>query len=208
MKIKTINNFLNDKDFQDLKKFKFENIKPKEIKIFHNSIDRNGKILNELFSVDLIKKLQKNYHDKAIEILKETYPEKIKLYEYSEFHMIVAGSNYSFPIHDDTPNKLLSGVIYLNPKENQGTEFFDNKKGLNKKRVEWIQNTAIFFARKERETWHSYKSDGKSPRITLVYNLMTNDIKKVCKIEKKNFLYSLLRFKLNPYIYRYFKKVI
>ncbi len=37
---------------------------------------------------------------------------------------------------------------------------------------------------------------------------MTNDIKSDCKIEKKNYLLSLLRFKLNPYFYRLFKKLI
>ena len=85
--------------------------------------------------------------------------------------------------------------------------FCDDKKGTNSKNVDWKQNRAVFFARKERETWHSFESDGISTRIAVVYNLMTYDIKSVCKIEGKSFFLSLLRYKLNPFIYRFLKKV-
>ena len=78
--------------------------------------------------------MQKNYHDQAIDILRELNPKKLDLYDYSEFHIIVTGKNYKFPIHDDTPNKLLSGVIYLKPNKNTGTIFYSNKKEtINKK---------------------------------------------------------------------------
>ena len=52
------------------------------------------------------------------------------------------------------------------------------------KTVGWKINRAVFFSRVERETWHSYKGDGQSNRIVLVYNLMTNRIKDVYKAEK------------------------
>ena len=68
-----------------------------------------------------------------MKLLKELYPEKLKLWEYSEFHIIETGANCSFPIHDDTPNKLLSGVIYLSPNKNSGTNFFSSKSGKSKK---------------------------------------------------------------------------
>ena len=141
----------------------------------------------------------------AINLLKQLYPEKVDLYDYSEFHIIITGANYKFPIHDDTPSKLLSGVVYLNPEHNKGTMFFDSKKGDGEKYIEWKRNRAVFFARRERETWHSYEGDGKSNRVALVYNLMTDKIKKVCEIEKKNYLVSSLRYKINPYLYKYFK---
>ena len=48
--------------------------------------------------------------------------------------------------------------------------------------------------------------DGKSNRIVLVYNLMTRRIKDVFKVENKNFIIGNLRYKINPYIYRFFKK--
>ena len=48
--------------------------------------------------------------------------------------------------------------------------------------------------------------NGKSNRIVLVYNLMTRRIKDVFKVENKNFIIGNLRYKINPYIYRFLKK--
>ena len=120
-----------------------------------------------------------------MEILKELSPEKFNLYDYSDFVLILTDKNAKFPFHDDTPNKLLSGVIYLIPEKNSGTVFSNSRNGTNSEKVDWKQNRAVFFSRKERETWHSYEGDGINNRFALVYNLMTNDIKSVCKIEKK-----------------------
>ena len=50
------------------------------------------------------------------------------MYDYSEFQIVETGANFVFPIHDDTPNKLLSGVVYLKPEYNSGTIFYENKK--------------------------------------------------------------------------------
>ena len=102
----------------------------------------------------------------------------------------------------------MSGVIYLKPEKNSGTIFYDNKKGDGKRIIDWKINRAVFFSRIERETWHSYKGDGNSNRIALVYNLMTNRIKEVYTIEKKSYFIGQLRYKLNPYIYRFFKFTI
>ena len=74
--------------------------------------------------------------------------------------------------------------------------------------VEWKMNRAVFFSRSEKETWHSYKGDGKSNRVALVYNLMTKRIKDVYKIEKKSYLFGQFRYKINPYLYRFFKFTI
>ena len=208
MKIKIIDDFLSKSDFIEIKKIEFKIPDDNKIKVYHNSISKNSDTLCECFTKDLIIRLQKNYHHKALEILRELYPEKEKLYNYSEFQIILTGKNYSFPIHDDTPNKLLSGVIYINPQKSSGTNFYENKKKKNKTTIEWKQNRAVFFARKEMKTWHSYNGDGQSTRLVLVYNLMTNNIKEVCKIEKISFLYSYFRYKINPYLYRFFKILI
>ena len=142
---------------------------------------------------------------KIFNILNE---KKVELYEHSDFSIIVTSKNSKFPIHDDIPNKLLSGVIYLSPQKNSGTSFYNDKKGSNKTNIDWKTNRAVFFSRKERETWHSYEGDKISNRVALVYNLMTNNIKEVYNIEKKNYFLGNLRFKLNPYIYQYFNKFI
>ena len=102
----------------------------------------------------------------------------------------------------------MSGVIYLQPKINTGTIFYKNKKGAGREEVEWKENRAVFFSRTERESWHSYQGNGISDRVALGFNLMTSNIKEVYKIEKKSYFLGNLRYKLNPYIFNYFKLVI
>ena len=113
--------------------------------------------------------------------------------------------NSKFPIHDDTPNKILSGVIYLSPEKNSGTTFYNDKTGSDRTEMKWKKNRAVFFSRREKETWHSYKGDNENNRVALVYNLMTKNIKKVYEIEKKNYYLGMLRWKVNPYLFRYLK---
>ena len=202
MNIKIINNFLFKEDFTELSQLILKKTKEKEINVYHNSISMDGIKINECIEKNTLIRLHKNYHNRAIQLLTELSPKKVELYEYSEFHIIETGKNYKFPIHDDTPNKLLSGVIYLTPINNVGTLFYDNKSGDNKREIKWEQNRAVFFSRKEKKTWHSYRGDGTSNRIALVYNLMTKNIKEVSKIENNNYYFAIIRYKLNPYLYR------
>ena len=132
--IKIIDNFLKKEDLDKLNSLSLPLIGANEIKVFHNSIDQNNKIKNSCISYDALKQLQKNYHQQAINILSDLNPKKLSLYDYSEFHIIVTGKNYKFPIHDDTPNKLLSGVIYLKPKKILVQYFIQIKKETKKKR--------------------------------------------------------------------------
>lgn len=205
MKIEVVDNFLNSKDLKRISNLPLKKINKKSLKVYHNSIVRKKVINSECIKPSYLIELNKNYHSRAIKILKKLCKEKVKLYDYSEFHIIETGANCKFPIHDDTPNKLLSGVIYIKPSKNSGTNFFSTKKGKTKKTIQWKLNRAVFFSRKERETWHSYQGDGKSNRIVLVYNLMTRNIKDVFKVENKNYFLGNLRYKLNPYLYRFFK---
>ena len=206
-KIKIVDDFLNNNDFEELCNLDIDKEIEKGFKVYHNEIDSRG-IRTSSIDESLLTRIHKNCHDRALKILQELYPEKQELYDYSDFTIIVTSKNSKFPIHDDTPNKILSGVIYLLPEENSGTVFYHDKYGKDKKNIRWKKNRAVFFSRKEKETWHSYQGDGKSNRVALVYNLMTYKIKKVYEIEKKNYFFGLLRWKLNPYLFRYFKKYI
>lgn len=205
MNFKIVDNFLNEEDFNELCLLKLKQIKENEIIVYHNQINKNQEVKSECITEKTVRRLFKNYHEKAINLLKELNPKKVNLYEYSEFHIIETGANYKFPIHDDTPNKLLSGVVYLRPEKNSGTIFYENKNGDGKKIIDWKQNRAVFFSRIERQTWHSYQGDGKSNRIALIYNLMTTNLREVCKIENKNYLITRARYLINPYLFRYFK---
>tara|TARA_B100001057_G_scaffold467145_1_gene524990 strand:+ start:92 stop:730 length:639 start_codon:yes stop_codon:yes gene_type:complete len=208
-KIKNINNFLLENDFRELESISssLQRNNRNNFGIYHNEID-NEKIIKSSLDKDFLKRLQNNYFSKAMNILKELCPEKMDLYDYSDFTIIISKKDSVFPIHDDTPNKLLSGVVYIAPEKNCGTFFYNKKTGENKTIAQWETNKAVFFSRKERETWHSYEGDGVNDRVVLVFNLMTRRIKEVFKIEKKNYFLGNLRFKLNPYIYRFFKNTI
>lgn len=206
--IEVIDNFLDKKHFEKIKNIKLERINPDEVKVYHNEIIRDEIRVNNGINKELLIELNKRYHSIALDLLKKLSPQKLELYEYSDFTLINTGSNFKFPIHDDTPNKLLSGVIYISPEFNNGTFFYENKKLMPSQIIEWKQNRAVFFSRIEKKTWHSYEGNKISNRLALVYNLMTNNIKKVCEIEKKNYYNSLIRFKLNPYLYRFLKFTI
>tara|TARA_B000000532_G_C18869873_1_gene407967 strand:+ start:1401 stop:2027 length:627 start_codon:yes stop_codon:yes gene_type:complete len=203
----TIDNFLDKKDMMQLIK-SINKSRVEGIQVFHNSIDKNLNIFESSLKKEFIKKLQRKYLPKAIEILGKINPKKLDLYDYSDFTLIITNKNKKFPIHDDTPDKILSGVIYLYPQKNKGTIFYNNKKGDKKKIVKWKQNRAVFFSRIEKKSWHSYEGDGISDRITLVFNLKTYRIKRVYKIENKSFIFGILRWKLNPFIHRIFGKII
>jgi hypothetical protein len=203
--IKIIDNFLTNDDFNELCALDLKETKDSNIDVYNNYIDKNGLIKASVIKDTTINRLFKNYHSKAIELLKELNSKKVHLYEYSEFHIVNTGANYKFPIHDDTPNKLLSGVIYLSPRINSGTMFYENKKGDNKKEVEWKKNRGVFFSRTEKKTWHSFQGDGISSRLVLVYNLMTTNIKKVTEIENTNYYLSKARYLINPILYKYLK---
>jgi hypothetical protein len=205
MRLKIIENFLNSKDLSNLCSLDIKSVGSNEIKVYQNIITGDQVSRNDCIDLKLLKGMHDRYHNLAIKILRELNPEKVSLYDYSEFYIIETGSNYKFPIHDDIPNKILSGVVYLKPEKNSGTLFYKNKKGEAKEEVEWKVNKAVFFSRAEKETWHSYQGDGKSNRLVLVYNLMTNKLKDVYKIEGKSYYLGMLRFKINYYLHKYFK---
>lgn len=205
---KIVDNFLDRDDFKTLGEIKLKKIEPNELAVYHNSIHTDGKIITECMSEELIKKLHNNYHKKALELLEELAPNKVNLYDYSEFHIIETGKNYIFPIHRDTPNKLLSGVIYLKPEINKGTFLYSDRNGNNKSEIEWKQNRAFFFSRSEDDSWHSYEADKKNNRLALVYNLMTLNIKDACRVEGISYYKVRARELLNQYLFRYFKTLI
>ena len=125
-----IDDFLSKKDFEELCQLKIDKIED-NIKVYHNRINKDNVVEISCVDKKLIEELHKNYHEKATNILKKLKPEKLYLYDYSDFSIIVTHKNYQFPFHDDTPNKILSGVVYLYPKKNNGTIFSNDKNQLD-----------------------------------------------------------------------------
>ena len=73
-KLKTIDNFLKLDDLNFLSKIKLDNIEKNNVKVYHNTIDKNGNINSSCIDENKIKTLQDNYHSKAIQILEELCP--------------------------------------------------------------------------------------------------------------------------------------
>jgi hypothetical protein len=209
-KVKVLDNFLNEKDFAELSNYAKNLASSKKIDIFHNEIDRNNKVIKSTINEEFLTRINNNYLPIASNILKDLNNEKLNLFSYSDFTIVKTNKNSKFPIHDDAPNKLLSGVIFLYPQDNKGTIFYNNKSGEGKTEIDWKINRAVFFSRKERETWHSYEGDKKNDRIALVYNLMTyrKNIREICRIEKKNYIFCMIRYLINPYLLRFLKVTI
>lgn len=207
MKYKIIDNFLNETCFNYLSSLKLKNVGSNEVFNYSNRVYKNGEIKASCISPEILKNLQNSNHKIVINLLNELAPQKTYLYEYTDFNIIETGKNYTFPIHRDHVNKLLSGVVYLKPKKNAGTIIYKNKKGENPNEIEWKENRALFFSRTENNSWHNYKGDGQNNRIVLVYNLMTTNTKAICELEKINYNFIKFREFINPYIYRIFKKV-
>ena len=208
--IKIFDDFLEPEDFKEVSAYAKNLNNERNIHVFHNEIDLKNKIINASIDKKFLVRLNERYLKKAINILKELNEEKVNLIDYCDFTIVKTKKNKKFPIHDDTFNKLLSGVIYLYPEKNVGTFFYNTKSGKDKYIIKWKVNRAVFFSRKERETWHSYEADDANDRITLIFNLMTKEenFKKVLEVEKKNYLISKLRHKVNPYLYRFFDYTI
>ena len=137
MLIEQIDNFLDKDDLNKLISLPLNRVSKNEIKVYHNSIIGKKILQSDCIPDNFLVNLNLKYHHRALEILKKINEKKVDLYDYSEFHIIETGSDCNFPIHDDTPNKLLSGVIYLKPENNIGTNFYDTKTGQNKKTIEW-----------------------------------------------------------------------
>ena len=209
-KIKIFDNFLETEDLKELSIYAKNLNNDRDVHVFHNEIDINNKILKASIDKDLLIRLNKKYLEKGISILKELNEKKVSLIDYCDFSIIKTKKKIKFPIHDDTFNKLLSGVVYLYPEKNIGTIFYNTKDGQDKNVTEWKINRAVFFSRIERETWHSYEADNTNDRIALIFNLMRKEknLKKVFDIEKKNYFIGNLRYKINPYLYRLFGKTI
>lgn len=94
-------------------------------------------------------------YDKLNELFREAvggidYKHYIPIFEYNS-----CPAGYSYPIHVDAPEKIVSLVIYISDRGN-GTVLYDkNKKYV--KELEWTPNDGFLFYRDD-DTYHSYHS--------------------------------------------------
>lgn len=179
----------------------FDNYEFSEIKSYYrnndmiNKLDSNKSIILD-FEYNIKKKIIKKYESKMLGFLENLYPEKVKLYDYMSLDYSVCGKNFLYPIHNDAISKLLSVVVYISPEKNHGTFLYNsnNEKDLLTE-IEWKTNRAFVFARKNKGTWHSFKSDNIEKRHTVLINLHTKNVDKVTITESGRLYYYLYKIK-------------
>ena len=179
-KFKVNDDFLDNDDFDYINSIQLANISNNELKVYKNQINKSDEISSSCFSEEFIRTLAKKYNPKALKILDELCPSKTPLWEYTDFNLIMTGANCSFPIHRDTPNKLLSGVIYLYPEKNTGTILYKNIRGDDPKVIEWKPNRALLFTRKQKgknATYHAAENDIPYNRATFLMNFNRDEEK-------------------------------
>ena len=88
MNIKIIDNFLTKDDFEKISSIKFNKIRADEMRVYHNTIDNDENIRVECFDPTFLKRMNENYHIKALSLLRELSPLKVHLYDYSDFNII------------------------------------------------------------------------------------------------------------------------
>ena len=70
-------------------------------------------------------------------------------------HYAVTKENFTHPLHDEAPFKIMSAIIYLHPEKNVGTILRHKEKEIE---VEWKPNRLMVFCGLEDITWHYYKT--------------------------------------------------
>ena len=92
---------------------------------------------------------------------------------------------YRFPIHDESPKKILSAITYICPESNSGTRLFkSNDEDVLDREIDWSPNAGFIFCGITGKTWHSYHSRSCENRVTLnlfmiseQYSKLTRNIK-------------------------------
>lgn len=116
----------------------------------------------------------KRYEKKLLNHLARLAPYKRNLYDQFSFQLSKTIKNGCYHIHEDSMEKLLSVVIYLQPQNNIGTFLYKKKSFIPFKTVEWKENRYLAFSRLQGLTRHSYKCNNTEDRYTLVLNLLTS----------------------------------
>ena len=173
-----IDNFFTNSEFEQLEAHvKRLNFESDYVEVLETKVLQTGSAHGDGLEESFVLKLDQKYRSHLLQLLEILAPKKVKCYDHSDFHLVRTPAKREFKIHDDTPDKLLSTVIYISPENNYGTFVHSTKDdqtgGIE---VPWKKNRAFIFSRKENATWHSYKSNASNDRICLVYNLKAQKV--------------------------------
>ncbi len=177
-----IDDFFTEDVFVELCSLSTDHLGPTDKEIYSASVSLDGTIKQyqrtahnrrNLLDGKLARKIHNTTHSDMMHLLEELAPEKVKLYDHSKINVIMSGKDFNYPIHNDSRKKLLTIIVYVSPEKNKGTLLYSSESGEDRYEVEWKQNRAFIFSRKENGIWHSVEGDGVSNRLIISYNLKT-----------------------------------
>lgn len=81
-----------------------------------------------------------------------------------------------YGVHQDTPSKMHTLIIYLHPQEGNGTKFFsalnpDKTRGIGGVEDKWGINCGYWMGIDRERPYHSYQNDTDETRWIFMYNL-------------------------------------
>ena len=140
---------------------------------------------------DEFKRIAEKYKKDLIKDLEKISPEKLHLYDYCKFKIIVSPPGFKVEPHIDNFSKLLTAVIFLSPEKNYGTFLHESSKDENPKEIEWKVNRCAIMGNKYNKSWHSFASHKDKYRFIALISLHTNRIYPHMFVDL-NFIYFIL----------------
>lgn len=177
MKYKTVDNFLKLDHLNYLQTL-IETLEPKSDYPTSFRTRKSYSDSENTISREKLMELEETYIPRAMDILKFLAPHKLALVDNFAFNLQSTPPNFSYPVHLDANEKVLSGVVYLKPNRSTGTFLHKSLNDVSGEEIPWAVNRAMFFSRNPSDSWHSYRGDGVGFRWVLVFNLLTSKVRK------------------------------
>lgn len=112
--------------------------------------------------------IAKSYKKLLFKMLEELAPQRIPLYDYTEVQIASTHKDTVYRMHTDSPDRLLTCVVYLRPESNMGTIMSKSANGPDLKTVEWKRNRAFIFSSIKDVSWHRWQGDNLNSRHVLI----------------------------------------
>lgn len=144
--------------------------------VYYNTADMGqlGVIpLNKIMEVKDIKRIYQHIKPILNQCLLDLKDEETKEGWYVSIELQMMTQGYKFPRHVDSPRKLLSMVLYVDPPEEHGTTLHDSEQGELSIELEWKPNRVLVFMREEGVTWHSNETHSIE-RVGMNINIFRN----------------------------------
>lgn len=156
--------FFEPRDYEFLCRLLLDQKPNDTVTIDKSSYNLSRRVLCSQHKDSDIRRIFLTYLPPLVSCLAQLAPERLPKLSTIDLDLSVTNKDHEYSVHTDIPDKLLSVVIYMHPKEGVGTLLYDTEQRLTDT-VPWKQNRALIFSRTE-ESWHSYRGNGRHHRYT------------------------------------------